>query len=322
MSVSPKAPAVATGRWSLATFLLVAMWYSTSMLAITTSKMAMQSLKVPLTLCSAQFLTATMVAGAVMAAQRMPFEVGGWGAAAMLGRVSAAYTLGFFFTNLAFSMASASFVETVKSGEPISTVVLALALLGERESAVTYASLLPVVVGVAMASAGEAAGGLGAFASTLASNLGFSARAVYAKQLKQKFNSIPSSSSDVCLFFHISWMGLVVLLPLAVHQETASWRDALSTESFSIATFVSVVGLNGLMYTAYNQFSFMVLSRVDTASHAVLNVCRRVCVIAATTVFFGTPLSRANVAGIVVAVMGMCCFTRTKSRPSSAKVKV
>lgn len=33
----------------------------------------------------------------------------------------------------------------------------------------------------------------------------------------------------------------------------------------------------------------MVLSRVDTASHAVLNVCRRVCVIAATTVFFGTP---------------------------------
>merc|ERR1711879_802433 len=97
-----------------------------------------------------------------------------------MGGISVPYTLGFFFTNLAFSLANASFVETVKSGEPISTVVLANLLLGEVESTATYLSLIPVVVGVAMASSGEAGGSVAAFLATMCSNFGFSGRAVYA----------------------------------------------------------------------------------------------------------------------------------------------
>jgi len=220
---------------------------------------------------------------------------------------------------LAFSLANASFVETVKSGEPISTVVLAYFLLGELERTSTYASLLPVVLGVAMASSGEAGGSLPAFVATVGSNFGFSARAVFAKQLKVQHPESPSAKSDVCLFFHLSWMGLVALLPMAMQNEGAKLIAELSSPTFRPVNFIAVILLNGLMYTAYNQFSFMVLSRVSTASHAVLNVCRRVCVIGATTLFFGTPLSPLNMVGIVVAVAGMFWFTRAKSQPAVAK---
>lgn len=237
----------------------------------------------------------------------------------VLSLTSLTYTLGFFFTNLAFSLAHASFVETVKSGEPISTVVLAYLLLGELENPATYASLLPVVVGVAMASCGEAGGGIAAFIVTVGSNFGFSARAVFAKQLKVGHKETPAAKSDVALFFHISWMGLLALLPFALGTEGGTLLAAFSSPDFQLARFTVVILVNGLMYTAYNQFSFMVLSRVSTATHAVLNVCRRVCVIGATTLFFGTPLSMLNMFGIAVAVAGMFWFTHAKSQPAKPR---
>ena len=57
-----------------------------------------------------------------------------WGVA----RVAAAYGSGFATTNLAFSMAQAWFVETVKAGEPVTTAALAAGLapivcVGETE---------------------------------------------------------------------------------------------------------------------------------------------------------------------------------------------
>lgn len=303
---------------SAVTVLLVALWYASSMLAITTSKLTMQAAKVPLVLCSVQFVSATLISGSTLLLQalppRLPRKEG-----LLLGGVSVTYTLGFFFTNLAFSLAHASFVETVKAGEPISTVALAYAALGELESPATYASLLPVVVGVAMASGGEAGGGLGAFAATVGSNFGFSGRAVLAKQLKRDHSKSPAAVSDICLFFHISWMGLLFLLPLALLSEAGSLNSAIASPGFRLARFLGVMLLNGVMYTAYNQFSFMVLSRVSTATHAVLNVCRRVCVIGVTTLFFGTPLSLTNMVGVAVAVAGMFWFTHAKSAAAHRK---
>lgn len=273
----------------------------------------MEAAKVPLVLCSVQFLSATVVSGSSLALEGTPRRLPGK-EAMVLGGVALTYTLGFYFTNLAFSLAHASFVETIKAAEPISTVVLAYVLIREVERASTYASLIPVVFGVAMASSGEAGGSLAAVLITIGSNFGFSARAVLAKQLKRDHPNSPSAISDICLFFHISWMGLLVLLPLALFSEGTALRIATSSSGFNLARFVSVMLLNGLAYTAYNQFSFMVLSRVSTATHAVLNVCRRVCVIATTTMFFGTPISLVNMVGIAIAVAGFFWFSQTKTR--------
>lgn len=300
------------GSSAAATLLLTVLWYTSSMMAITTSKLTMQAAKVPLILCSVQFLSATLISGGTLALKGAPLGLPGHEGPILVG-VSVTYTLGFFFTNLAFSLANASFVETVKSGEPISTVILAYALLGEAERMQTYASLLPVVYGVGMASSGEAGGSLAAFAATVGSNFGFSARAVFAKQLKRDYPKSPPALSDVSLFFQISWMGLLVLLPFAALAEGEKMREAVDSPSFEGLRFMSVILLNGMMYTAYNQFSFMVLSRVSTATHAVLNVLRRVCVIGATTFFFGTPLSFVNMEGMIVAVLGMLWFTYSKS---------
>lgn len=84
----------------------------------------------------------------------------------------------------------------------------------------------------------------------------------------------------------------------------------LSSDSLSLC--VQALALNGAAYTAYNLASFCVLSRVSTTTHSVLNVFRRVVVIAVTAVYFEAHLSPTNMAGVAVAVAGVVGFAFSK----------
>jgi solute carrier family 35 protein E1 len=131
--------------------LLILVWYGASVFAIMTSKMVMQEAPLPFSLCMMQFLVATFVSGAAILLQ------GGWPKPigpefSTLGKTSLSYTLGFMLTNVGFSLLSAPFVETVKSSEPITTVLLASFFLGEVDSLRSYLSLIPIILGVAAAS--------------------------------------------------------------------------------------------------------------------------------------------------------------------------
>ena len=57
-------------------------------------------------------------------------------------------------------------------------------MMGETETAFSYVCLLPIVGGVALASMGDMSFSALAFAVVQVSNLGFSGRAVFVKQLK------------------------------------------------------------------------------------------------------------------------------------------
>jgi solute carrier family 35 protein E1 len=305
--------------------LCIVLWYGASVFAISTSKLAMQQQRVPLTLCAAQFCVAAFGSRIVLLirgvrGEQLVLNNDLW----RVLKIAVAYTSGFLFTNLAFSIASAPFVETVKASEPITTVILAILLLGERERAMTYGALVPIVVGVAAATSSDSSFSATAMAAVLASNFCFSARSVFAKQLKREAPHAPSSTDPVVLFYHISRLGLVLLVPLAGAVEglglvrAATWThdDAFGSRltTLDLQRFIATLVLNGVCYTVYNQMSFCVLNRVTTTStHAVLNVFRRVVVILATSAYFAKPLARSTIQGVAVAVVGFLAFTWSKA---------
>merc|ERR1719316_839341 len=150
------------------------------------------------------------------------------------------------------------------------------------------------------------------FLAVQGSNLGFSARAVYAKQLKNVNPESGSAKNDVELFYNISKFGLRLLVPCALLDHDAVMTYAAS-ESFDPLRLLGTMVFNGVFYTSYNLFSFMVLSEVTTSTHAVLNVFRRVVIISVTTIFFGTPTTALNQIGVVMAVLGVLAFTQSKA---------
>ena len=193
--------------------LLVVVWYGASVCAITTSKMSMQLAPLPFCLCFAQFTVATVASalGIFATTGKPPSSLGP--AATTLARLSTSYTFGFMFTNVGFSLSSAPFVETVKSSEPISTVLLAYLLLGEVDSLPTYLCLVPIVAGVAAASMGDMSFSMAALLVVQASNMCFSSRSVFAKRLRRSFPAAAVSQSDVELFFYVSLFGLLLIAP-------------------------------------------------------------------------------------------------------------
>ena len=74
--------------------------------------------------------------------------------------------------------------------------------------------------------------------------------------------------------------------------------------------------LNGATHAMYNAISFAVLNRVSVATHAVLNIMRRVVLIAATAAIFGTAIDSYNWLGIAICVMGGLAFAFGKQQPS------
>ena len=180
---------------------LAALWFGASVIAIASAKTVLLAAPCPSFLCAVQFAVAPLACGRVQ--PRVAALPSGAPEFNLVFGLAASYTLGFLLTNAAFD-AAPSFVETFKAAEPLSTVGLAICFLGERERTATYVSLIPIVIGVAIASSSKVTFSVLGMALALLSNVSFSARAVLTKALKKQFPESPASASDAQLFYMVS----------------------------------------------------------------------------------------------------------------------
>ena len=253
---------------------LVVAWYGCSVVAIVTAKTVLNAAHCPATLCAVEF---------ALAALGSRFLQGGTGGVAPLGKearlvraLAVCYTMGFLLTNAAFNFAAPAFIETFKSAEPLSTVALAAAALGERERPLTLLALLPVVGGVALASHGSAAFSAAGVALALGSNLGFSARAVCAKALYRDHPGSRAATSDACLFYHVSLTGLLLLLPVALLSDARVLAAALAAAPpAAAARLVLTLAANGAAHALYNGVSFAMLAQVRRLGGSALHRSER-----------------------------------------------
>ncbi len=237
---------------------------------------------------------------------------------AVLYLTAFSYTCGFLFTNMAFSVVTASFAETVKSAEPLTSALMAYVVLREVESWPTYACLIPICVGVACSCLHEDSFNIFGFSCAALSNVCFSARAVYAKKIMK---SLPGALDEVSLFGYVSIIGLCMLVPVAIYMEGNKLYDKFFVDLDDSYVpggrqqlLLLVMG-NGVAYTCYNLMSFLVLTRTNMVTHAILNCIRRVFVIIFTCYFFDIRLSNTNLAGVGVAITGVIAFGYFKGRP-------
>eukprot|EP01038_Epipyxis_sp_PR26KG_P008845 gene8845-11936_t len=239
-------------------------------------------------------------------------------------KISFSYTFGFILTNWAFSIVSAGFAETIKSGEPISTVLIGLCFFREVSSLKTYLTLLPICAGVGLSCYHNDSFNLLGFLLAAGSNIFFSSRAVLAKMMAV---SQPETFDELNLFSKISSIGLLFLLPITIctelNQIISYYRlniysrydtnillesSSQSLKSSSLGYLIGLLFINGIMFACYNLMSYVVLKKTDLLTHSVLNVFRRVFIIMITSAYFGLTISILNMIGIFVAVIGVMLF--------------
>jgi len=222
-----------------------------------------------------------------------------------------AHLFGNLFTNFSLRQMAVSFTHVIKASEPFFSVVLAKIFLpGTTFSWPIYASLVPIVFGVVLASVSEVSFNWPGFLTAVASNVSFQSRNVLSKKFMKGVEF-----DDVNLFGWISCLAAITAIPLAIVVDYTKYAGVWSAANASIGglSLLGMLALCGLLHYLYNQFSYVVLQRVSPVTHSIGNTVKRVAVIVSSVLFFRNPVSRQNIIGTVIALAGVAIYSQVKT---------
>ena len=122
------------------------------------------------------------------------------------------HAIGHIASNLSFAAVAISLSHTVKTLEPVFNVALSWIILGNVTPAPVVASLVPIMLGVSMASAAELSFNWFGFLSAMFANVTFGFRAVWSKKNMQEIKNLSSTGN----YAWTTLISLCICLPLAL----------------------------------------------------------------------------------------------------------
>lgn len=230
------------------------------------------------------------------------------------------HTVGNLLTNISLGKVAVSFTHTIKAMEPFFTVVLSALVLGQKPSIWVVSSLVPIVVGVSLASFTEASFNWIGFGSAMASNLTNQTRNVCSKRIMVKDKE---TLDNINLYSLMTIISFLLLLPVAIALEgvkfSTSYFHFAASQGLNVKEFFTRALIAGLCFHSYQQVSYNILGMVSPVTHSVGNCVKRVVVIVSSVLFFQTPVSSINALGTGMALVGVFLYSRAKRIKSAPK---
>eukprot|EP00968_Pinguiococcus_pyrenoidosus_P006675 scaffold442_cov268-Pinguiococcus_pyrenoidosus.AAC.83 len=215
---------------------------------------------------------------------------------------------------LSLGAGAVSFTHIVKAAEPAFSALFAAVLMGQVFAAPVYLTLIPVIAGVAVASMKELAFSWVSFGNAMGSNTFSALRGIYAK--KNMGNPQGENMNSANLYAVLTCFGIALLTPIALILEGgkmgAAWTAAVAAYGSQQLLLWHAL-LSGLYYYSYNEVAFLALSQVHPITHAVGNTIKRVVVIIASVIVFGTTMTPTAIAGSSVAILGTLMYALAKN---------
>jgi len=213
---------------------------------------------------------------------------------------------------IALGAGAVSFAHIVKASEPVVTCALNALLLGQVLPLPVYATLLPIIGGVAIASMKELSFTVLALASAMLSNVSSAARGVLSKKTMSG-KQIGENLDAQNLYAVLTAMSTAILIPLCLAVEGTGFfgaaKDLVAAGDFTNKSLATLLALGGASYYAYNEVAFLALGKVNPVTHAVGNTIKRVVIIVASVVAFKTPMSTGSIIGSSIAIAGTLMYS-------------
>jgi len=172
-----------------------------------------------------------------------------------------------------------------------------------------YASLVPVIAGVAVASATELSFTWLGFLTAMSSNVAFSARAIFSKKLMKQMTPLN-------LYNWVTIVSLMFCLPFAIYFEGPTLAAGIS-KAIALkgkTEFIMALASVGFYYHMYNQVAYQALGKVAPVTHAVGNVGKRIFVIGFSILAFGNKISTQTAVGSLIAILGAGLYGVVKGK--------
>eukprot|EP00877_Chromochloris_zofingiensis_P013388 jgi/Chrzof1/8302/Cz03g05140.t1 len=293
---------------------LFAGWYLTNIYFNIYNKQTLKVFAYPVTCTNLQFMIGTCLAIIFWTTGIVKKPKFDWPLIKSIYPLAIIHVLGNVLTNVSLGKVAVSFTHTVKAMEPFFSVIFSAMFLGDVPPAPVLLTLLPIVGGVVMASMAEATFNWTGFLSAMFSNVVFQSRNVLSKKLMLKKGSI----DNINLFQIIQVMAFIMLTPISLFIEGGPFLPhKLAAAGFDQAQQTLLfqrLASAGVCFHAYQQLSYMILSRVSPVTHSIGNCVKRVVVIVASVIAFQHPMSTQNLAGTGIALLGVFLYSQVRRK--------
>ncbi|GAB5034197.1 sugar-phosphate:phosphate dmt family [Nannochloropsis oceanica] len=302
-------------RGTLITLGYFALWFALNVYYNIVNKQVLNTFPLPFTVATAQLgIGAIYVSLSWLLRLRAAPQTGKDGLKDLLP-IALFHGSGQLFTVLSLGAAAVSFTHIVKALEPFFSALVAALCFKQILKPQVYLSLVPVVLGVAVACANDVSFGWLAFLTAMASNLAFALRANFSKSTLAVFKREGNDSmSPANVYGVITILAFILLLPLTLLWEGVdlqpSWRVA--TEKLETSTLTYQLLLSGLFHYLNNEVMYLALDSVHPITLAVGNTAKRVFIIVASLIAFRNPISMTGAVGSAVGIAGVLVYTLTK----------
>ncbi|KAF6034566.1 hypothetical protein EB796_007124 [Bugula neritina] len=198
---------------------------------------------------------------------------------------------------------------------PMFTIVFSRIFLNETQTLPVYLSVVPIILGVCIATATETSFDLGGLISALVATMGFSCLNIFTKK------SLKETGMHHLRMLHIiTKITFLLFVPIWAFVD---FRNILGDEtvmkSENMTRSVVLLLMAGFSNFAMNVIAFTLIASITPVSYAVANATKRIVIIASSLFFLQNPVTTSNLCGMMVAVLGVLMYNKTKYDQTMAK---
>eukprot|EP00282_Hemiselmis_andersenii_P042711 CAMPEP_0172057342 /NCGR_PEP_ID=MMETSP1043-20130122/6278_1 /TAXON_ID=464988 /ORGANISM="Hemiselmis andersenii, Strain CCMP441" /LENGTH=447 /DNA_ID=CAMNT_0012716831 /DNA_START=229 /DNA_END=1573 /DNA_ORIENTATION=- len=215
---------------------------------------------------------------------------------------------------VALGAGAVSFGQILKACEPAFSAVTEVILTGNVQAWQVYATLIPIIGGVAFASLKELSFSWLAVIAAMIANQSAALKGVQGKAVMKEpwVKAMGAANQYGCANILSVLFCIPVVLGLEAPKWKASWDRA--TSKASEKDILTNTFLSGFAFYLYNEVSFMALAKVSPITHSVANTLKRVVIIVVSCVVFNTKMTTEGIVGSAIAILGTLLYSLAKQK--------
>ncbi|XP_074584335.1 putative sugar phosphate/phosphate translocator At3g11320 [Curcuma longa] len=212
--------------------------------------------------------------------------------------------------NVSLRYLPVSFNQAVGATTPFFTAVFAYIMTLRQESWITYATLIPVVMGVIIASGGEPSFHLFGFIICIG--------ATAARALKTVLQGILMSSEEeklnsMNLLLYMAPIAVILILPATIIMEKNVINVSLELARED-TKFILYLLFNSSLAYFVNLTNFLVTKYTSALTLQVLGNAKGAVAVVISILIFKNPVSFTGMAGYTLTIIGVILYSESKKR--------
>jgi len=218
---------------------------------------------------------------------------------------------------ISFGLGAISFTHVLKATEPVWSAFISAIFFRDFLPLPVYASLVPIICGVGLASVKELTFSWMSFIAGTASAVTSAAKAILSKKVLDG-KPLGENLTPANMFAILSILGFIAITPVSLLIEppkaaAAAWSAALA-RGYTNAQMIRLLSVSGFLYYIYNEVAFLALAEVAPVTHAVTNTVKRVVIILASIIVFKTTITPLGAIGSGITILGALLYALAKQK--------